>query len=641
MRRTHAATAALTVMLLALLGAPTHGAEEPEVEVEAGASEVFTGESIDYVIDVRNVKTPAAPDLSALREDFDIKSLGDESHNQSSTLIINGRVIQQESFGHYYRYRLTPRRGGALTIPAPTVTVDGKTYSGGELTLKVTAPETQDLVVAEIKTSRRRVYPTQPFDVTLRILVRPLPDDPDRDPLRALVRKPPHLDVPWVDPPTGLTADDKSQWLQDHLARDGIGFTLNEFKLRSMSFFEGPPSAVFHLAAGRESRPGLDGKPINYFAYELKRTFTAEASGTFTFGAALIKGRFVDGEGGSAYTSKALAAVAPAATIEVRDVPSPRPAGYCGGVGNYTLAATAAPKALRVGDPLTLTLEVARQEGSGSLNQISAPDLTANKALAADFDIVDRSPTGRSEGDVKRFDYALRPKRAGASIPALSASVFNPDTEAFSEIQAPPIALNVSEASSVGAGDLVGSLGRSSTPQVRSREQGIFQNVTDPSGLGDERVNLVVLASVAAGSWVVAGCLIAFVGSHRRKSGDLDLQRRRNARKAAERRLDDARKALAEGRSRESLRALRSSLVGLIADTRNLVAEGLTARDADIALSSTSVPVEERSAVLGLLNDIEAAEYGSGAGSEVSAMIDKAAALLPSLARQLERGPRA
>jgi hypothetical protein len=42
-----------------------------------------------------------------------------------------------------------------------------------------------------------------------------------------------------------------------------------------------------------------------------------------------------------------------------------------------------------------------------------------------------------------------------------------------------------------------------------------------------------------------------------------------------------------------------------------------------------------------LLNDIEAAEYGSGTGSEASAMIEKAAALLPSLARQLERGPRA
>ena len=42
---------------------------------------------------------------------------------------------------------------------------------------------------------------------------------------------------------------------------------------------------------------------------------------------------------------------------------------------------------------------------------------------------------------MKRFEYALRPKRAGVGIPALAVSVFNPDTEEFSEIATKPIAL--------------------------------------------------------------------------------------------------------------------------------------------------------------------------------------------------------
>ena len=41
------------------------------------------------------MKNPAAPDLTALRRDFDVVATGDDSHNQTSMSIINGRVSQQ------------------------------------------------------------------------------------------------------------------------------------------------------------------------------------------------------------------------------------------------------------------------------------------------------------------------------------------------------------------------------------------------------------------------------------------------------------------------------------------------------------------------------------------------------------------
>ena len=106
------------VLAFLLLAAHASAADDdPEIAVEASASEIFIGESVDYVVEIRNVKNPAAPDLSALRQDFDVVANGDESHNRSSTFIINGRVTQQNSFGHAYRFRLTPRRTGKLVIP--------------------------------------------------------------------------------------------------------------------------------------------------------------------------------------------------------------------------------------------------------------------------------------------------------------------------------------------------------------------------------------------------------------------------------------------------------------------------------------------------------------------------------------------
>ena len=88
----------------------------------------------------------------------------------------------------------------------------------------------------------------------------------------------------------------------------------------------------------------------------------------------------------------------------------------------------------------------------------------------------------------------------------------------------------------------------------------------------------------------------------------------------------------------DALRAIRSALVGLIADMRNIVAEGLTASEADATLARTAVPAAERAEVLRLLEAIESAEYGSGIASEAPAMIETAEGLIPSLARHLERG---
>jgi hypothetical protein len=87
-----------------------------------------------------------------------------------------------------------------------------------------------------------------------------------------------------------------------------------------------------------------------------------------------------------------------------------------------------------------------------------------------------------------------------------------------------------------------------------------------------------------------------------------------------------------------ALRAVRSAVVGLVADMRNIVAEGLTASEADAALAGTAVPANERAAVLRLLQAIESAEYGSGTAAEIAAMIETAEGFIPGLARHLERG---
>jgi hypothetical protein len=301
------------------------------------------------------------------------------------------------------------------------------------------------------------------------------------------------------------------------------------------------------------------------------------------------------------------------------------------------VAASASPVTLRVGDPLTLTLEFARGHQSGSLELISAPDLTVIPEIADGFEIIDRNPTGRVEGNVKRFAYALRPKRPGVSIPGLTLTTFDPSEEQFASVSTEPIALNVSEASKISVGDLVGSKSMTGSNEIRTSTQGIFQNITDPAQLYDERVNLSGWITTVAGVWCIAGGLIAAVTLHRRRSGDTISVRRQQARRTAQLRVANAAQLQSQGKPREALREVRSAIVGLIADTGNRVAEGLTAADVGAALASALVSEADRMETLKLLESIEDAEYGAGESVDASGVVSQAASLITRISPLLER----
>lgn len=625
------------ILFLLLYGFDTAwGADTPRIDVAVGANEIFVGESVDFQVEIKNVENPQKPDVASLQETFDVAFAGDHSRNQSSTFIINGSISQKNEFSHVYLYRLTPKNAGKLTIPPIKATVDGKDYLSKPIDLLVREEEKQDLVLVEILSDHEKVYPTQSFTVTARIHVRPLPER-GVDPLKPLRRQPPNLHLNWLETPAGLTSIEASQWLQPLVSNDGVGFTINEISASSGSFFGRSRAAVFDLVKGREKKSGLDGESIEYFVYELSRTFSAEKSGHYSFGPAVVKGTFVTGADGSEFSARRLVATAKAIRVEVRDVPIPRPATYTGGIGEYRVEVSATPTKLRVGDPLTLTLAYARGKDAGGLELISAPDLSAIPEIADAFEIIDKAPTGRVEENAKKFSFAMRPKRPGISIPSLKLSTFDPKSETFTEAVTKPIALEVAEASKLTAGELVGSVQSTTNNGIQKSSSGIFQNVTDLTELKDERVNLTWWMAAVAGVWCAASCAIAGVILGRRKSNDSVGKRRNKARREALARLTEANLLLTEQQPKEALRRIRAAFVGLVADTRNQVTEGLTPNDVDRALVDATVSETDRSSVQNLLESIENAEYGSGETIDVAESLRTARSLVDKIGPLLER----
>lgn len=625
--------------LLFLIGGPSLQSAPPEIVCSVIEEEdIFLGESLTYQVNIQNADTPSTPNTAKLNEQFAVEFLGDQSRNQSSTMIVNGRISQSNTFSHVYQYRLTPKLAGTLTIPEVTATIDGKNLISNVVPVRVLDIPKQDTVVAEIISSPSKVYPTQSFTVKLRVLVQPIADTRD-EPLKPLRRSPPRLQINWLKPQEGLETNEVSDWLQPLLATNNVGFSINEVNADS---FLRSRLAVFDLSKGRENRNGLSGKPIDYYVYELDRKFVAEKPGTYTFGPASVKGTFATGFSGREYSATRIVAIAPPVNMEVLEVPSPRPNNFIGGIGNYVASVSATPTKLRVGDPMTLTLQFTQVVGSGSLKLISAPDLTAVPEIADQFDIVDKNPVGRMENSSKKFTFALRPKRAGVSIPALSLSTFDPTSESFSSIRTDPIAMEVMEASTLGGGDLIGAIGSGKpVTDIKTRADGIFHNVTDVSLLRDERLDLMNGLKWVAGLWMGTGIAISTLLVFRRQSADVPRQRRVSARRTAQSRLTAAKSLLNQGKHKESLREVRAAILGLVADTGNRIADGLTTADVNDAIQAAAVPNEDQQKLRRLLERIESAEYGATDATDSTNLVKDASELVdrisPFLVRRFTR----
>ncbi len=205
--------------------------EEPKMTVTLSPEKVFEGQSVTYRVVVENVENPPTPELRGT-DDFDMAFLGQRSLDSQQITVINGVMQQSVKRGREYHYRVTPKRTGQLTIPAPVLTVGGKTLTGTEQRLLVEPPNAQDLVAVELTADRQTVYPTQPFTVTLSIFVKQLPPPfADRDPV-AVQRRPPMLKIPWLtdqELPAALASkEDWQTWVKGFINREGGGFGINE-----------------------------------------------------------------------------------------------------------------------------------------------------------------------------------------------------------------------------------------------------------------------------------------------------------------------------------------------------------------------------------------------------------------------------
>lgn len=635
---------------LALAGEPSTQSAMSIDGQKIGKS-VYEGQTIDWTVTLIDAD-PVKPKVET-NGDFQLIDCGDYPQNSTSIIIINGKRIDNSQKKHIYKYQLIPNKSGELQFPKLVFETEGRQLTAGGGTLTVKSADAQDFIIMKIfarvngkDVSDSPLYPTQGFEVVLRIWVKAIPEPKsDVNPL-TVQQTPPRLKIPWASDnlPDGLsTPSDVGVWLGPYQSNSG-GFSINDIQ-KSMSPFDMMDDFDFGFSVRprRQSlftfmhkptvvtRPDASGKDAKYWQFDFARRFTAQKTGTYTFGPATFQGDLAVGlEGTSRLQGETFFANAPALSVKIVSPPTKgRPNDYINAVGQFDMTASVTPDKVKVGDPITLTLRI---QGTGSFEDMTAPKLESIPAFADNFKIYESSDK-LTDGQME-FSWSMRPMNDKIKeIPAITASYFNVDAGQYFQMKTKPIPLTVEKGST-----LLMTPTRNSNSENGSSDQdwktslgGVHANVTDVNLLRESEINLmrspysfIFVNGIVYTAFAALVIIVLLVRITRSSPAQV---RRRHADSVA---LASIRQAKALTDPNEQLDAVVKAITTYAADRQNVPSAGLTTDEVIRLLRQDGCKNEDVLAqTRSILEVADAARFG---GVNVDANVpDKAESIIKGL----------
>ena len=589
-------------LLTFLLTLPAISVFADNISFRASApSVVEVGERfrIQYTVNNQNVTDFSYPDFNG----FDV-IYGPSTSSQSSFQFVNGQMTQNSSYT--YTFTLMATRAGTFSIPAASVTVDGKTYKSQVLRIQVVAsssgsnrqsqsqygggqssrrqreeesrPQTNTISGSDLfmtaTASRTNVYEQEAVLVTYKVytLVN----------LTQLDGKLPALD----------------------------GFQIQEISLpRNKEFVtESYNGRIYHTVVWSQ-----------YVLFPQKSGELVIPSVTYE-GVVVQQNRNIDpieaffnGTGGMTEVKKRI--TTPKLTIHVTPLPN-KPADFSGAVGKFSVSSSLAPKSVKTNDAVTLKLNV---KGTGNMKLISAPEISFPKEFETyDPKVTDNfSLTNNGLSGSREFEYLVVPRHAGKyTIPATGFVFFDPATKSYQTVSTEPFTLDVEK----------GSGGSSSVANYTGNQRDVKELNQDIRYIKTGDVQLHRPGDNFFGSWrywisYLIPLLIFFVilaVGHKRIKDNANIAKRRGrkANKIAKKRLKVAANLLANHNQNEFYDEVMRALWGYIADKLNMPQSNLNKDNISAALTRQQVDVALTDQFLKTLNECEFARYAPGNPNE-------------------------
>lgn len=321
--------------------------------------------------------------------------------------------------------------------------------------------------------------------------------------------------------------------------------------------------------------------------------------------------------------SEVLKVTSNSASIDIKDLPEPAPAGFNGAVGTFDVSARLVGNTFRTGEAASLIYTI---NGTGNVKYVKEPDLTLPEALEL------YSPKSSFEGGVKgnnvtgttTIDYTFVPQSVGEfTIETAPFVYFDPTTAEYKTIPLPVFKINVEQGSE-----------QSASP-VMSKLTDILDIVPDAKP-GKETlltVNSWFYWTLYAVLFVVLLVVIYLYGRNMRLNADVVGRRKSRADKVARTRLKAARAFLTSGNKERFYGELLSAVWGYLSDKMAIPASRLTRDNVTDEMRAFGAPQELIDRFITLLDDCETARYTPSSATSDTRLYDEAAAAINEMER--------
>ena len=292
--------------------------------------------------------------------------------------------------------------------------------------------------------------------------------------------------------------------------------------------------------------------------------------------------------------------------VKVKPLPSPRPANFSGGVGEFEIKSELQNSKLKTNHAASIVYSIS---GSGNLKYLKLPDL--NNIFPSQLEVYSPSVkenisvnSNNTEGDIS-FDYSFMPLEEGEyAIPSVELVYFNPSTGKYETKQAKGYNVEVTK------GEV------SSKSQKKDRL--VYNTKLEDVGVNKSSVKLIV-DSLSYWLWYIVPILLLIIAIsiYRRRINDLadiDLLKSKKANKVARKRLKKAEICLRAKDVDKFYDEILSAMWGYIGDKLRIPISDLNRENVRQKLGDAGVNSEDLDSLISLIDECEFAKYSSSLG---------------------------
>ena len=453
---------ALALLLPLTLAHAAAFAAEVSVRASIDRPQLQVGEAADLAVEVSGVQDAPAPEI-ANTDGLGVRYVGPATQIS----IVNGQM--STSITHHFS--VAALKPGSFTIGPIRVEYGGRRYEAGSVALQVVATAASG---AGGQTAPGAGAPSAPGTGAGASAAGPTGGPQAGAPRgqRGVVPAGDQLRLVLSTPKT-------SAYLHEHLPLS-LKLYVGDVRVSDVQY-PTIPGDGFALEPLREPAQRREQTAEGTFQVaDFATTLTPLRSGALTVGPAKLELNVLTRQrgtdpffnrffGGDAFgtTRRPIELTSEALSLDVLPLPEAgRPADFSGAVGRFEFAVAAAPREVRAGDPVTVTMTI---RGEGSLESLTTPAIAASDALRV-YPVQPASPAAGTPATThevaakpvtmqeKVFEQVVIPQHPGpSSLPELRFSYFDPVAGAYRTISQPPIALAVQPSAEPAAAVVVGA----------------------------------------------------------------------------------------------------------------------------------------------------------------------------------------